>query len=1023
MKRSTWLGMAVSVWVGVACAPAGVEAPQGSSVEAPAAGQELLSAEELDALSCEATLTGEVSEVGSAATARGIVRVTYRLDAATQAMTLEGWDAGGALVARLEAELWQEDELTGRAAVRVYGADGALRLEELGRARLELGFGQRFEVTRRVGDEEVRVVAQLTSEPAANRLVVSRSAAAGAPGARPGLSGPEIALDVLDRDGAFAVTREEVETWAEAQGVAAALGGEWDQVKAALLEDEGVRRRLYTHTLWCGMSPAEQAQSRAAAEAASQKRARAGSSDGLEQRATPLTCRQEEVAKEVTRDTVAALDFVSTHAGKLALASPAEYLLDNSGDLGLKITIDAGRYGKYSFTKGDYNTVRDFAKALVLGPAILIGGGPFGALGIALAGFSAATYIGARVVEAFGEDAIRDYLEERNRARERAEIREAEARREATERYLAEQEAKRSRANSTGDPHMTTHDGLTYSFQAAGEFWLARSLDGALQVQSRQEPLPGERCPGSVSGNSAVAVQADGHRIVIYADRPALWIDGMEVEATGPGFPLPGGGEVALEDEDWVVVRTSGGDTVRARRSASMLHVNVYPSLLRAGQVEGLLGDFDGEMSNDLRLPDGTTLEIPVSAEALYGELAAAWRVQREEERLFPDGTLGSFDQPSYPATLIDVEDIPEAARSEAEATCQGAGVEAAGPLRQCVVDVYCTGEEVLATEHARRRAPRLFAEVVAGGAPDVATPLNYSGWSHFGPAERDGWSVSAEGDVVTYTSNGDPAAYISGRRYSSVVLEGFLSVPNAEGDDDLIGLVTGLDASDAERLEAVVIQWKGGEQPPAREGLVIARASIPFASFSEDQLWAQQETTGYTILTASWGEGTGWREGQSVPFTLVVNPTRLTLRLQGFEAGGQWIVDGAFPAGRVGFYDYSQPGAQWAYVTERRPVFEDDFISVCESTATSYPGGEGSEHLVTCPPGCEPRIIWGTDVYVNDSSICTAAVHAGVITAAGGGAVRILKGADAGSYTASTRFGVTSEAYGEDDGSFTFVR
>ncbi len=65
---------------------------------------------------------------------------------------------------------------------------------------------------------------------------------------------------------------------------------------------------------------------------------------------------------------------------------------------------------------------------------------------------------------------------------------------------------------------------------------------------------------------------------------------------------------------------------------------------------------------------------------------------------------------------------------------------------------------------------------------------------------------------------------------------------------------------------------------------------------------------------------------------------------------------------------------------------------------------------------------IWGTDLYTYDSSICTAAVHAGRIALATGGAVTIQIKPGAASYMGSTRNGIASQSYGVWGGSFIFV-
>jgi hypothetical protein len=65
---------------------------------------------------------------------------------------------------------------------------------------------------------------------------------------------------------------------------------------------------------------------------------------------------------------------------------------------------------------------------------------------------------------------------------------------------------------------------------------------------------------------------------------------------------------------------------------------------------------------------------------------------------------------------------------------------------------------------------------------------------------------------------------------------------------------------------------------------------------------------------------------------------------------------------------------------------------------------------------------LYGIDIYTDDSSICTAGVHAGVITYAGGMVtIEIRPGLSA--YKGSVRNGATSSSWGEWPGSFIVVR
>lgn len=75
---------------------------------------------------------------------------------------------------------------------------------------------------------------------------------------------------------------------------------------------------------------------------------------------------------------------------------------------------------------------------------------------------------------------------------------------------------------------------------------------------------------------------------------------------------------------------------------------------------------------------------------------------------------------------------------------------------------------------------------------------------------------------------------------------------------------------------------------------------------------------------------------------------------------------------------------------------------------------------VVRCPPSGRAQSVWGTDIYTNDSSICTAAVHAGVITMDVGGPVRVTAVAGLGRYPGSRRNGVMTRSYGSWGGSFT---
>ncbi len=82
-----------------------------------------------------------------------------------------------------------------------------------------------------------------------------------------------------------------------------------------------------------------------------------------------------------------------------------------------------------------------------------------------------------------------------------------------------------------------------------------------------------------------------------------------------------------------------------------------------------------------------------------------------------------------------------------------------------------------------------------------------------------------------------------------------------------------------------------------------------------------------------------------------------------------------------------------------------------------------GRRITFVCPRGGRAERVTGTDTYGETSSICTAAVHAGLITLADGGRVtaEVRPGRD--SFSGSRRNGIESVSYGRNTNSFVFIR
>jgi hypothetical protein len=102
-------------------------------------------------------------------------------------------------------------------------------------------------------------------------------------------------------------------------------------------------------------------------------------------------------------------------------------------------------------------------------------------------------------------------------------------------------------------------------------------------------------------------------------------------------------------------------------------------------------------------------------------------------------------------------------------------------------------------------------------------------------------------------------------------------------------------------------------------------------------------------------------------------------------------------------------------------PEIEAKVIKWSES-GSDLAGKVDQDFTFMCEPNGTVGSVWGTDFYTLGSSICSAAVHAGIINARDGGKIRIRVRAGEKFYNGTTRHGVTSLRYGSYEGSFTFL-
>jgi hypothetical protein len=144
----------------------------------------------------------------------------------------------------------------------------------------------------------------------------------------------------------------------------------------------------------------------------------------------------------------------------------------------------------------------------------------------------------------------------------------------------------------------------------------------------------------------------------------------------------------------------------------------------------------------------------------------------------------------------------------------------------------------------------------------------------------------------------------------------------------------------------------------------------------------------------------------------------------------GPWWFHGSTRHG-VTSSDWNNQGGYYAgYLVERIPPY----VAVAKvrpalpapGPMPAYrPGNRAAVGQSTFVPltGSVEGIVWGTDVYTDDSSLAAAAVHAGVLRPGETGMVKVTTLPGQPSYRGSTRNGVTSSDYGSWSGSIRIER
>jgi hypothetical protein len=297
----------------------------------------------------------------------------------------------------------------------------------------------------------------------------------------------------------------------------------------------------------------------------------------------------------------------------------------------------------------------------------------------------------------------------------------------------------------TGDPHVTTVNGVGFDFQGAGEYVALRDLDG-MEIQTRHEPIattaganpdPHDGLASCVSLVSAVAMKVGTHRVTYEPNLDgATGSSGLQLRVDGDlkvvpqgGLDLIGGGHLSNTlAPGGVEVQFPDGSLLFATpgwwAEQSRWYLNL--DIARSPAIDGLESSGNGGGINPAAgglvgivvpggwlpaLPDGSLL-VPMSGSAhdryvdLYQRFGEAWRVT-DQTSLFdnaPGVSSATFTRRDWPpesgacAIPAGVSARPES-ESAARQACEPVADKKAHD--GCILDVMLTGNRGFAATYA----------------------------------------------------------------------------------------------------------------------------------------------------------------------------------------------------------------------------------------------------------------------------------------------------------------------------------
>ncbi|XP_078619241.1 mucin-like protein [Branchiostoma floridae x Branchiostoma japonicum] len=190
----------------------------------------------------------------------------------------------------------------------------------------------------------------------------------------------------------------------------------------------------------------------------------------------------------------------------------------------------------------------------------------------------------------------------------------------------------RRRTRARGDPHITTLDGVEYTFNGLGEFVLLDMGEGEYQVQGRTCFAKGSNratvfCSIAAARKNHTSIQVNlkgDSDVEVYVNNSIVDLAMFEEEDFE--LEVDESALVTQPSNNSILVVFFSGLTVKVTANAAMLFIEISAPIEYVNKTRGLLGRWDGDKSNDFEFFNGTVLPTNSSERQIF-EMGSSWQV------------------------------------------------------------------------------------------------------------------------------------------------------------------------------------------------------------------------------------------------------------------------------------------------------------------------------------------------------------------------------------------------------------